>query len=154
MLRRNLAVGAVPYFLQRAVSRQTFPPKLNGSFLHRRVEQIPTEGMAILHPEAPRLNQSLVFGLKHVQSSLFLFLRVSLHVLYQLRPRTKALNSLEEDEFETEIVTVRPTSCHTAHETHRVLNVFSREHIFSGVALTPRKASAVRGVSKYRALFS
>lgn len=118
------------------------------------MEQCLTAKIAIVHPGASPLNQSLAFGFQLGQSSLFCSLGISLYALYHLQSSTRALAAMKEHSVGAESVAVRPRSLYTAHETHSVPHIVPREHIESGFCLIPRTASAVRRADKYHARLS
>lgn len=131
MLKRNLAAGVVGRHPQQAVSRQTFPLKVSEPFQERRVEQIPTAGVTVVHPENSGVDQSLVFCFRHVQSSPFCSLWTSFHGFYHLHSRTNALAPMQEQKIRTKNVAWCSESHHTALEINNVLNVALREHTVS-----------------------
>lgn len=152
MLIRNLAAGVVAHRLHETILRQIFSPKTCGSIQHGRVEKIFTAGIAIVQAGAYCVNQSMVFGFKHVQGSLIPFLWISPYVLHHLHPCAETLSPAEEQKVEKINVAVRSNSDHAAHETHSVLIVVLPKHVLSGANVTPHTVSAVRGgVSKYHA---
>lgn len=110
-----------------------------------------TARIATVHPGAFLVSESLVFTVRQVQSFPFAALRISLHNLCHLHPGTTALLLKEEHEVGTKTVAARSRSLQNTHETHSVLIVVLQEHNVSKADLTPRTASAVRGVGKYHA---
>lgn len=55
---RNIAASVVIHHHQHGVLPQTSPSIMNGQFRHRRVEQVSTAEIAIVHPGASPVNQA------------------------------------------------------------------------------------------------